>query len=95
MKLSHDDVRAVAALNRIRIEDSDVEATAVELSGIFGLFDALAQVNTDDVTPMEHPLDLVARLRPDRAEPVTQSAAYQTLAPDADSGLYRVPRVLG
>lgn len=94
MTLHNDDVRAVAALNRIRIEDRDVEPTAVALSGIFGLFDALAQVDTADVTPMAHPLDLVARLRRDRAEPVTQSETYQALAPDADAGLYRVPRVL-
>ncbi|NNC23899.1 Asp-tRNA(Asn)/Glu-tRNA(Gln) amidotransferase subunit GatC [Salinisphaera sp. USBA-960] len=95
MKAKAEDVRAVAALNRIRLADEDIEPTATTLSGIFELFDALAEVDTSSVEPMAHPLDLVARLRPDRAEPNTDTTTYQALAPDAENGLYRVPKVLG
>lgn len=94
MSLKADEVGAIARLTSIRLEDADVAPTATTLSGIIDLFEALARVDTTHVEPMEHPLDLVARLREDRAEAIHDAERYQALAPDAQAGLYRVPKVI-
>lgn len=94
MSLGANEIDAIARLTRIRLEDADIEPTAATLSGIIDLFEALARVDTTHVEPMEHPLDLVARLREDRAETSNNAENYQALAPDAEAGLYRVPRVI-
>jgi aspartyl-tRNA(Asn)/glutamyl-tRNA(Gln) amidotransferase subunit C len=43
---------------------------------------------------MAHPLDMVQRLRPDRIAETGQRVLFQRNAPQAEQGLYLVPRVI-
>jgi len=52
------------------------------------------QVNTDDVQPMAHPMDVAQRLRPDVVTESNQREKFQSIAPDVEAGLYRVPKVI-
>lgn len=94
LSLGTDEVRTIAQLTRLRLDEKEFDATAQTLSGIVDLFDALERIDTSDTEPMAHPLDLVARLRDDHAHPVPAPERYQALASDAEAGLYRVPRVI-
>ncbi|MEQ8800099.1 MAG: Asp-tRNA(Asn)/Glu-tRNA(Gln) amidotransferase subunit GatC [Phycisphaerales bacterium] len=94
MSLKPEQVRKVAFLARLRLEEDRVPEYASELSGILGLVDQLEQADTEGVEPMAHPLDLTARLRPDTVTEADQRDAFQAVAPATEDGLYLVPRVI-
>ena len=43
---------------------------------------------------MSHPLDAVQRLRADEVTELNQREAFQAIAPNAEQGLYLVPKVI-
>ena len=98
MKLTPDDLKRIAHLARIAVSDADVARLQTELSGIFGLIDALQAVDTEGIAPLSHPLDVVAdmaqRLREDRVTESDQRAANMANAPAEENGLFLVPKVL-
>lgn len=94
MSLKPEQVRKVAFLARLRLDEDRVSEYASELSGILGLVDQLERADTDGVEPMAHPLDLTARLRDDAVTEEDQRDAFQAIAPATEAGLYLVPRVI-
>lgn len=94
MSLSNEEVRRIARLARIELSDSDVEATREKLSGILDFIEQLQSINTAGVEPMAHAVDVVQRLRDDRVTECDRREVFQQLAPDAESGLYLVPKVI-
>ena len=94
MALGLDDVRRVAQLARLRLEDAQAEPMAAELNAIFGLIGEMQAVDTTGVDPMSHPRDLVQRLRPDRVTEPDRRDALLALAPRTEAGLYLVPKVI-
>ncbi len=94
MSLSPDDVKRIARLARIEIDDAQAQATQIQLNTIFGLIATMQAVNTDGIAPMAHAQEVSQRLRPDLATEPDQRAAFQAIAPAVDGGLYLVPRVV-
>ena len=94
MTLKTEDVKNIAHLARLEIEDDAVAHYAQDLSNILDLVDQMNLVNTDNVKPMAHPMDAQQRLRPDEVREHNQREKFQSIAPDVDSGLYRVPKVI-
>lgn len=94
MALGLDDVRRVAQLARLRLEDAQAEPMAAELNAIFGLIGEMQAVDTTGVEPMSHPRDLVQRLRPDRVTEPDRRDTLLALAPRTEAGLYLVPKVI-
>ncbi|MDH5778148.1 MAG: Asp-tRNA(Asn)/Glu-tRNA(Gln) amidotransferase subunit GatC, partial [Gammaproteobacteria bacterium] len=54
----------------------------------------MSAVDTDQVSPMAHPLDEVQRLRTDAVTEQNQREHYQSIAPQVEEGHYLVPRVI-
>jgi aspartyl-tRNA(Asn)/glutamyl-tRNA(Gln) amidotransferase subunit C len=94
MTLKIEDVRNIAQLARLQIDDSSVEQYATELSRILALAEQMNAVDTTDVTPMAHPMDATQRLRADEVTETDQRDKFQAIAPDVEKGLYRVPKVI-
>jgi aspartyl-tRNA(Asn)/glutamyl-tRNA(Gln) amidotransferase subunit C len=94
MTLKIEDVRNIAQLARLQIDDSSLEQYASDLSNILALAEQMNSVDTSDVTPMAHPLDATQRLRPDLVTESDQREKFQAIAPDVENGLYRVPKVI-
>lgn len=94
MSLKPEDVKNIAHLARLAISDDSISDYARDLSSILGLVEQMNQVNTDHVQPMAHPMDAQQRLRPDAVTEINQREKFQSIAPDVDSGLYRVPKVI-
>lgn len=67
MSLKTEDVKNIAHLARLAIDDDAVADYASDLSNILDLVDQMNQVNTDNVQPMAHPMDSQQRLRDDEA----------------------------
>ncbi|WP_456380226.1 Asp-tRNA(Asn)/Glu-tRNA(Gln) amidotransferase subunit GatC [Thiolapillus sp.] len=94
MDLEPDEVEKIAHLARIAVTADEIEALNTELSGILGLVERMAELDTNDILPMAHPLDMPQRLRPDVVTEENHRQAYQAVAPATENGLYLVPRVI-
>jgi len=51
-------------------------------------------VNTDDVTPMSHPLNLKQELRKDEVKEANQRDLFQKDNENTDNGYYKVPKII-
>jgi aspartyl-tRNA(Asn)/glutamyl-tRNA(Gln) amidotransferase subunit C len=94
MALNIPDIKRIAHLARIEINDVEAERTLNKLSGILTLIEQMQAVDTTGITPMSHSQDVVQRLRNDVVTASNQREAFQKNAPAIDSGLYLVPKVI-
>ena len=94
MSLTADDVKKIAHLARLGINAQDVDDYTQDLSGILDLMAQMSELNTDDVTPMAHPMDQAQRLRPDVVTESNRREVFQAIAPQVEAGLYLVPKVI-
>ena len=94
MALGLDDVRRVAQLARLRLEDAQAAPMLAELNTIFRLIEEMRAIDTAGVEPMSHPRDVAQRLRPDEVTEPDRREALLELAPQAEAGLYLVPKVI-
>ena len=94
MLLSLDDVRRIAQLARLQINDTEAEQVLAQLRAIFVLIDELQAVDTRGVEPMSHAQGVGLRLREDQVTEPDQRQLFQSVAPQAEAGLYLVPKVI-
>ncbi len=94
MTLKTEDVRNIAQLARLQVDDEDVERYATELSNVLALVEQMNTLDTTGITPMAHPLDATQRLREDVVTETNSREKFQRIAPDVEGGLYRVPKVI-
>lgn len=94
MSLTPDDVKSIARLARLAIDERDIPQYAQKLSGILEFVAQLDKVDTSRVEPMAHPLDMAQRLRADAVTDHPDRGRYQENAPQVEAGLYLVPKVL-
>jgi aspartyl-tRNA(Asn)/glutamyl-tRNA(Gln) amidotransferase subunit C len=97
MSLTLDQVQRIAHLARIEVDEIEARRTLGQLNEILGLIETMQAVDTQGVEPMAHAQDLAQRLRPDCVTENDQLAwrsAFQAIAPEAEAGLYLVPKVI-
>lgn len=94
MSLDAEQVRKIAHLARLRIDEADVPGYVTNLGNILHMFEQMNAIDTTGVIPMSHPLDAVQRLREDEVREHDQREAFQRIAPSTENGLYLVPRVI-
>ncbi len=94
MTLKSEDVRAIAHLARLHIDDDTIDDYVNDLSSILSLVDQMNQVDSSNVAPLSNPLDATQRLRDDEVTETDQRDKFQQIAPDVAEGLYRVPKVI-
>ncbi|MEK8019154.1 MAG: Asp-tRNA(Asn)/Glu-tRNA(Gln) amidotransferase subunit GatC [Candidatus Parabeggiatoa sp.] len=88
------DVEKIAHLARISLSEQDIPLYTHHLSNILDLVEQMNCIDTTGITPMAHPLDAVARLRPDCVKETNQRDHFQSIAPQVEAGLYLVPKVI-
>jgi aspartyl-tRNA(Asn)/glutamyl-tRNA(Gln) amidotransferase subunit C len=94
MALTLDDVRRIAHLARIAVDDAEAQVVLNQLTGIFRLIEQMQAVNTIGIEPMSHAQDVVLRLREDGVTEPDERALFQSIAPRVEGDLYLVPRVI-
>lgn len=94
MTLTANDVKKIAYLARLGIEQHDIESYAQDLSGMLELMTLMGETNTDGVLPMAHPMDQIQRLRADVVTENDNRTNFQAIAPQVEDGLYLVPKVI-
>ena len=94
MALAPEEIKKIAHLARLAIDDKDIAGYAHNLSNILEMFSQMNAVDTQGVTPMAHSQDLTQRLRPDVVTETNQRERFQSIAPQTVTGLYLVPKVI-
>ena len=94
MTLSVSDVKRIADLAYIEIDEDQAKETLNQLSGIFNLIETMQAVDTSAVEPMSHAQSVTQRLREDAVTETDQRELYQSIAPQVETGLYLVPQVI-
>ena len=94
MALSDQELKEIAYLARINVNEESLSSLKTELEDILGLFEELNEADTSEVNAMSHPLDLS---QPTRKDEVTEENLREELlknAPSVKSGLFLVPKVI-
>jgi len=94
MALSPEEVKKIAFLARLSIQEENIEQYSEDLSGILDLVEQMNAANVDDIEPMAHPQDAMQRLRDDTVTEVDQREKLMSNAPLQQDGLFLVPKVL-
>lgn len=94
MTLTIDDVKRIADLAYIEIDDREAQETLQQLTGIFNLIESMQAVDTASVEPMSHAQSVTQRLREDAVTEIVDRELYQSIAPQVEAGLYLVPQVI-
>jgi len=99
MSLTNTDVKRIANLAQLEMNEEQIDAALDKLNGIFALAEQMQAVDTDGIAPLSHPLaahmaTIALRLREDVATEPNRRDAYQQVAPKTEDGLYLVPKVI-
>lgn len=98
MSLTLTDVQKIARLSQLNLSADEAEQTLTQLNTIFGLIDQMGQVDTSGIAPLMHPIAMIQemnqRLRTDAVSEPNNREANMVNAPQADQGLFLVPKVI-
>ena len=92
--LSADEVRAIAHLARLELDEADVARYQKQLSAVLDYFQKLEELDTSHADLAASTLPLIHVMRPDEAEAALPVEAAVANAPDSDGEQFRVPAVL-
>lgn len=89
-----EDVEYVARLAQLRLDDDAKKRLVKDLSSILNYIDKLNELDTTDIEPMLHVLDVSNVYREDVVgESLSQEDALRN-APNSDGEYFLVPRIL-
>jgi aspartyl-tRNA(Asn)/glutamyl-tRNA(Gln) amidotransferase subunit C len=94
-KLALDDVRHVAKLARLAMDEDALKKLTPQLEAILGYVDKIGEVDVSGVEPMAHALPLANVLREDVVEESLPIEAVLRNAPQTDGRFFKVPKVIG
>ena len=94
--VSRDDVRHLATLSSLQLNDDELDALTGDITNILGHIESLAALDTHDIEPTYQVTDLENVWRDDvveSTEPTGQKLVE--MAPDQRDDQIKVPKVLG
>jgi len=83
-----------AELAQIKLEDSEVESLAGEVSQMVSYFEKMMEVSVDTLEPTTHAFIKKNRLRPDTYNPSTLADDILEQSPDLEDRFICIPNVL-
>ncbi|MGY4691126.1 Asp-tRNA(Asn)/Glu-tRNA(Gln) amidotransferase subunit GatC [Salibacterium sp. K-3] len=93
-RITKDQVKHVAHLARLSVTEEEVDTFTEQLDAIIEFAEQLNELDTDDVEPTTHVLDIHNVLRKDEQRPSLDREDALKNAPDQEDGQVKVPSVL-
>ena len=87
-------VSKIADLAKIQIDDNQIDNIVNNLEKILDLVDEMNSVDTDNVEPMSHPLNLKQELRVDEVTEKNLRDTFQQNSTTSENGYYKVPKII-
>ena len=94
MSISREQVAKVAKLARLSFTDLELDELTVQLGSILNLANQLSEVDTTDVDPMVHAVEITNAIVPDTLAPSLPRDEVLKNAPEDDGECFLVPAVL-
>ena len=94
MSITTDEVEHIARLARLRFEPEEIEKFRAQLSAILDYVAKLNELDTGDVEPTSHALDLEDVVREDTVRPSLPAGKVLGNAPRSADGHFCVPPVI-
>ncbi|HEY0302393.1 MAG TPA: Asp-tRNA(Asn)/Glu-tRNA(Gln) amidotransferase subunit GatC [Rhizomicrobium sp.] len=94
MTVGKDDVRRIAKLARLALDEARVEPMVGELNGIFTWVEMLNEVDVDGVAPLTSVVEQRLKMREDKVTDGGNAAALMANAPGAEDDFFVVPKVV-
>ncbi|WP_077624279.1 Asp-tRNA(Asn)/Glu-tRNA(Gln) amidotransferase subunit GatC [Sediminibacillus massiliensis] len=92
--ISKEEVKHVAHLARLALTDEEVEKMTRQLGDIIDYAESLNELDTENVEPTTHVLDLKNVMRKDEPKKWIEKEDALKNAPDQKDGQFRVPSIL-
>lgn len=93
--ITREDVRHLADLSRIELDDAELDHLAPQLNVILTSVASIQGVAGDDVPPTSHPMPLTNVFREDVVVPGLTAEEALSGAPEVEEQRFSVPRILG
>lgn len=94
MKITKEEVRHVAELARLDIDEADLDRFARDLGNILEHAEKLGQVDTAGVEPTSHAVEISNAFREDLVGEHLDNEEAVENAPEAEEGSFVVPRII-
>lgn len=94
MSLTRDDVKKVASLAKLRMDDAQLDKIAPEINKILGFVEQLGEVDTDNVEPLANVARKTLDLRADIVNDGNCRDKVLANAPDSVEGYFTVSKVV-
>lgn len=94
MKISKEDVKKVAELARLEFNEAQTEKFTEQMGNILEYIEKLNELNTDNVEPTSHVLDISTPLREDKVQKLLTIDEVLQNAPESEDDFFVVPQVI-
>ena len=94
MALDEKNIKDIAHLARLKIEENEVAESLADFSSILSMINEMQTVNTENIVPLSNTHEQTQKLRKDVVTESNDREKLLNLAPRATDGLFLVPRVI-
>jgi aspartyl-tRNA(Asn)/glutamyl-tRNA(Gln) amidotransferase subunit C len=95
VSLSTEEVRHIARLARLGLDDDEIERLRPQLDAIIAYAEKVGEVAAEDVPPTGHAFALRNVWREDVPRPSLAPEEAVSTAPRSEDGRFHVPRIVG
>ena len=94
MKITTDEVKYVANLAKLYVDEVEAEKLTGEMESIINFADMLSEIDTDNVSPTNHAMKVQNVFREDTVNESYSQEDILKNAPSQEGGCYLVPKVV-
>lgn len=94
MSVNNKQVEQIAKLARLKFDENEIENLTKDMNKILDYMDQLNELDTDNIEPLSHPLDLSNVMREDKLkESISREEVFKN-APSHNEEFFKVPKVI-
>ncbi len=94
MKITREEVRKVGLLARLELSPGEEQLLTEQLDKILLYMEKLNQLDTADVEPLAHVVDIVNAFREDKIAHQPSTESLLSNAPERQGNFFKVPKII-
>ncbi len=92
--LTKEAVERVAHLSRLQFTEDELEAQYQQLESIIEMMDVLSEIDTENITPLNHVMDIYNVFRVDEVHESMEVEKILQNAPSESENMFQVPKIV-
>ena len=93
-RISSDEVKKVAQLARLELNENEIQNHAEQLEKILGYIKQLEKINTQNISCTTRAIEVVNVFREDEKRDCENSEELLELAPSRENKFFKVPKII-